>query len=444
MFGLSAFDLARIQFAFTVSFHIIFPAITIGLASFLAVLEGLWLKTRNKDYLALFHFWSKIFAVNFAMGVVSGLVMAYQFGTNWSFFSDFAGSITGPLLTYEVLTAFFLEAGFLGVMLFGWNKVGEKLHFFATCMVALGTLMSTFWILASNSWMQTPQGFEIVNNQVVLVDWLAVIFNPSFPYRLAHMGVAAFLASAFFIAASASWHLLKGNKTSAMKKMLSMSIWIILILAPIQALIGDMHGLNTLKHQPAKIAAIEGHWQNNPGEATPLILFGIPNMDEEKTKYALQIPYLGSLILTHSLDKQVPALKEFPKDDRPNSLIVFWSFRIMVGLGMLMILVGVWGTWLRYKKKLYQSNLFLRFTFLMAPSGLIAILAGWFTTEVGRQPWVVYGIQRTRDAVSAHGEMHMSISLLIFFIVYGSVFGIGYAYMLKLIRKGAPEVQDGN
>ncbi|EOT2066751.1 cytochrome ubiquinol oxidase subunit I [Proteus mirabilis] len=444
MFGLSAFDLARIQFAFTVSFHIIFPAITIGLASFLAVLEGLWLKTRNKDYLALFHFWSKIFAVNFAMGVVSGLVMAYQFGTNWSFFSDFAGSITGPLLTYEVLTAFFLEAGFLGVMLFGWNKVGEKLHFFATCMVALGTLMSTFWILASNSWMQTPQGFEIVNNQVVPVDWLAVIFNPSFPYRLAHMGVAAFLASAFFIAASASWHLLKGNKTSAMKKMLSMSIWIILILAPIQALIGDMHGLNTLKHQPAKIAAIEGHWQNNPGEATPLILFGIPDMDEEKTKYALQIPYLGSLILTHSLDKQVPALKEFPKDDRPNSLIVFWSFRIMVGLGMLMILVGVWGTWLRYKKKLYQSNLFLRFTFLMAPSGLIAILAGWFTTEVGRQPWVVYGIQRTRDAVSAHGEMHMSISLLIFFIVYGSVFGIGYAYMLKLIRKGAPEVQNGN
>ncbi|MBG3128346.1 cytochrome ubiquinol oxidase subunit I [Proteus mirabilis] len=444
MLGLSAFDLARIQFAFTVSFHIIFPAITIGLASFLAVLEGLWLKTRNKDYLALFHFWSKIFAVNFAMGVVSGLVMAYQFGTNWSFFSDFAGSITGPLLTYEVLTAFFLEAGFLGVMLFGWNKVGEKLHFFATCMVALGTLMSTFWILASNSWMQTPQGFEIINNQVVPVDWIAVIFNPSFPYRLAHMGVAAFLASAFFIAASASWHLLKGHKTSAMKKMLSMSLWMILILAPIQALIGDVHGLNTLKHQPAKIAAIEGHWENEPGEATPLILFGVPDMDAEETKYKIEIPYLGSMILTHSLEKQIPALKEFPKEDRPNSLIVFWSFRIMVGLGMLMILVGVWGTWLRYKKKLYESKAFLRLTFLMAPSGLIAILAGWFTTEVGRQPWVVYGIQRTRDAVSAHGEMHMSISLLIFLVVYGSVFGVGYAYMLKLIRKGTPEVHHGN
>ncbi|WIF70416.1 cytochrome ubiquinol oxidase subunit I [Proteus vulgaris] len=444
MLGLSAFDLARIQFAFTVSFHIIFPAITIGLASFLAVLEGLWLKTRNKDYLALFHFWSKIFAVNFAMGVVSGLVMAYQFGTNWSFFSDFAGSITGPLLTYEVLTAFFLEAGFLGVMLFGWNKVGEKLHFFATCMVALGTLMSTFWILASNSWMQTPQGFEIINNQVVPVDWIAVIFNPSFPYRLAHMGVAAFLASAFFIAASAAWHLLKGNKTSAMKKMLSMSLWMILILAPIQALIGDVHGLNTLKHQPAKIAAIEGHWENKPGKATPLILFGMPDMDAEETKYKIEIPYLGSMILTHSLEKQVPALKEFPKEDRPNSLIVFWSFRIMVGLGMLMILVGVWGTWLRYKNKLYESKTFLRLTFLMAPSGLIAILAGWFTTEVGRQPWVVYGIQRTRDAVSAHGEMHMSISLLIFFVVYGSVFGVGYAYMLRLIRKGTSEVHHGN
>lgn len=444
MLGLSAFDLARIQFAFTVSFHIIFPAITIGLASFLAVLEGLWLKTRNKDYLALFHFWSKIFAVNFAMGVVSGLVMAYQFGTNWSFFSDFAGSITGPLLTYEVLTAFFLEAGFLGVMLFGWNKVGEKLHFFATCMVALGTLMSTFWILASNSWMQTPQGFEIINNQVVPVDWIAVIFNPSFPYRLAHMGVAAFLTSAFFIAASAAWHILKGHKTSAMKKMLSMSLWMILILAPIQALIGDVHGLNTLKHQPAKIAAIEGHWENKPGEATPLILFGMPDMDDEETKYKIEIPYLGSMILTHSLEKQVPALKEFPKEDRPNSLIVFWSFRIMVGLGMLMILVGVWGTWLRYKKKLYESKTFLWLTFLMAPSGLIAILAGWFTTEVGRQPWVVYGIQRTRDAVSAHGEMHMSISLLIFFVVYGSVFGIGYAYMLRLIRKGTSEVNHGN
>ncbi|OCA55839.1 cytochrome ubiquinol oxidase subunit I [Photorhabdus namnaonensis] len=444
MFGLSALELARIQFAFTVSFHIIFPAITIGLASFLAVLEGLWLKTRNTDYKALYHFWSKIFAVNFGMGVVSGLVMAYQFGTNWSFFSDFAGSITGPLLTYEVLTAFFLEAGFLGVMLFGWNRVGEKLHFFATLMVALGTLISTFWILASNSWMQTPQGHEIVNHQVVPVDWLAVIFNPSFPYRLAHMSTAAFLASAFFVAASAAWHLLKGNDSTAMKKMLSMSMWMILIIAPLQALIGDAHGLNTLKHQPAKVAAMEGHWENLPGEATPLILFGIPDMEREETRYAVEIPYLASLILTHSIDKQVPALKEFPPEDRPNALMVFWSFRVMVGLGMLMIIAGFWGLWLRYKRRLYQSKAFLRFIFLMAPSGLIAILAGWFTTEIGRQPWVVYGLLRTKDAVSAHGEIHMSISLLLFIAVYSSVFGVGYAYMMKLIRKGPKkELENG-
>lgn len=439
MFGLTALELARIQFAFTVSFHIIFPAITIGLASYLAVLQGLWLKTRDEDYIKLFHFWSKVFAVNFGMGVVSGLVMAYQFGTNWSFFSDFAGGITGPLLTYEVLTAFFLEAGFLGVMLFGMNRVGEKLHFFATCMVALGTIISTFWILASNSFMQTPQGFEIIDGRIVPVDWFAVIFNPSFPYRLLHMTTAAFLAAAFFIGASAAWHLLKGNKSSAMKKMFSMSLWLILILAPVQALIGDAHGLNTLKHQPVKVAAMEGHWENKPGEATPLILFGIPNQEKEKTEFAIEIPYLASLILTHSIDKQVPALKEYAPEDRPNVFMVFWSFRVMVGLGLLMIAAGVWGLWLRYRKNLYESKTFLRFMFVMAPSGLIAILAGWFTTEIGRQPWVVYGLQRTSDAVCAHGEMHMSISLIAFFVVYGGVFGIGYMYMMKLIRKGIAE-----
>lgn len=436
MFGLDAFHLARIQFAFTVSFHILFPAITIGLASFLAVLEGMWLKSRNETYRDLYHFWSKVFAVNFGMGVVSGLVMAYQFGTNWSGFSQFAGSITGPLLTYEVLTAFFLEAGFLGVMLFGWNRVGPGLHFFATCMVALGTLISTFWILASNSWMHTPQGYLIQNGIVVPEDWLKIIFNPSFPYRLFHMSVAAFLASAFFVGASGAWHLLRGNDNPAIRKMFSMALWMALIVAPIQAMIGDAHGLNTLEHQPAKIAAIEGHWENPPGQATPLILFGIPDMDEERTKYAVEIPYLGSLILTHSLDKQVPALKTFPKEDRPNSLIIFWSFRVMVAMGLLMITLGVVSLWLRYKGRLYQSRPFLWFALLMGPSGLIALLAGWFTTEIGRQPWVVYGVQRTIDAVSGHGDLHMSISLLAFILVYSAVFGVGYIYMIRLIKKG--------
>ncbi|EMH1503397.1 cytochrome ubiquinol oxidase subunit I [Proteus mirabilis] len=436
MFGLDAFHLARIQFAFTVSFHIIFPAITIGLASFLALLEGLWLKTKEPSYLSLYHFWIKIFAVNFGMGVVSGLVMAYQFGTNWSGFSQFAGSITGPMLTYEVLTAFFLEAGFLGIMLFGWNKVGRKLHFFATCMVALGTLISTFWILSSNSWMQTPQGYAIENGVVVPVDWLQVVFNPSFPYRLLHMSIGAFLASALFIASCAAWLLLKGQNTAPVRKMFSMALWLVLIIAPIQAFVGDAHGLNTLEHQPAKIAAIEGHWDNATKEATPLILFGIPDMAEEKTKYAIEIPYLGSLILTHNLDKQIPALKSFAPEDRPNSSIIFWSFRVMAGLGMLMICLGLLSVILRKKKRLYHSPLFLRFALLMGPTGLIAILAGWFTTEIGRQPWVVYGLQRTKDAVSAHGDIQMSLSLLAFILVYFSVFGIGYFYMVHLMKKG--------
>ncbi|HGN1284234.1 TPA: cytochrome ubiquinol oxidase subunit I [Proteus mirabilis] len=436
MFGLDAFHLARIQFAFTVSFHIIFPAITIGLASFLALLEGLWLKTKEPSYLSLYQFWIKIFAVNFGMGVVSGLVMAYQFGTNWSGFSQFAGSITGPMLTYEVLTAFFLEAGFLGIMLFGWNKVGRKLHFFATCMVALGTLISTFWILSSNSWMQTPQGYAIENGVVVSVDWLQVVFNPSFPYRLLHMSIGAFLASALFIASCAAWLLLKGQNTAPVRKMFSMALWLVLIIAPIQAFVGDAHGLNTLEHQPAKIAAIEGHWDNATKEATPLILFGIPDMAEEKTKYAIEIPYLGSLILTHSLDKQIPALKSFAPEDRPNSSIIFWSFRVMAGLGMLMICLGLLSVILRKKKRLYHSPLFLRFALLMGPTGLIAILAGWFTTEIGRQPWVVYGLQRTKDAVSAHGDIQMSLSLLAFILVYFSVFGIGYFYMVHLMKKG--------
>ncbi|MDF3930992.1 cytochrome ubiquinol oxidase subunit I [Pseudomonas citronellolis] len=442
MLGLEALELARIQFAFTVSFHIIFPAITIGLASYLAVLEGLWLKSGQEVYRDLYHFWSKIFAVNFGMGVVSGLVMAYQFGTNWSHFSAYAGSVTGPLLTYEVLTAFFLEAGFLGVMLFGWNRVGPGLHFFATVMVAIGTLISTFWILASNSWMQTPQGFEIVDGRVIPTDWVAVIFNPSFPYRLLHMAIASFLATAFFVGASAAWHLLRGRDNPAIRKMLSMAMWMALIVAPIQAMVGDAHGLNTLEHQPAKIAAIEGHWDNTEGGPTPLILFGLPDMQREETRFKVEIPVLGSLILKHSLTEPIPALKDFPREDRPNSTIVFWSFRIMAGLGMLMILVGLWSLWLRRSGGLFRNRAFLRLALWMGPSGLLAILAGWFTTEVGRQPWVVYGLMRTSDAVSNHSTLQMSVTLVMFVLVYFSLFGVGIGYMMRLVRKG-PVTHEG-
>ncbi|WP_160287229.1 cytochrome ubiquinol oxidase subunit I [Pseudomonas knackmussii] len=448
MLSLQALDLARIQFAFTVSFHIIFPAITIGLAAFLAVLEGCWLKTNNAVYRDLYHFWSKIFAVNFGMGVVSGLVMAYEFGTNWARFSDYAGSVTGPLLTYEVLSAFFLEAGFLGVMLFGWERVGRRLHYFATLMVAIGTTISMFWILSSNSWMQTPQGIAVVDGRIVPMDWFKIVFNPSFPYRLAHMALAAFLSTAFFVAASAAWHLLRGRDSAQVRTMLSLAMWGILIAAPIQAVVGDAHGLNTLKYQPAKIAAIEGHWENRPGEATPLILFGLPDMQGERTRYSLEVPYLGSLILTHSLTQQIPALKSFAKEDRPNSTVVFWTFRTMGGLGMLMLFTGVLALLLRRNGLLYTNKGLLRLILLMGPSGLIALLAGWITTEVGRQPWVVYGMLRTTQAASLHSAAELSFTLALFVLIYFSVFGVGIGYMMRLVRKGpvsheAPAQQHG-
>lgn len=436
MFGLDALELARIQFGFTISFHIIFPAITIGLASYLAVLEGMWLWKKDPVYQTLYHFWSKVFAVNFGMGVVSGLVMAYQFGTNWSFYSEFAGSITGPLLTYEVLTAFFLEAGFLGVMLFGWNKVGPRLHWFATIMVALGTLISATWILASNSWMQTPQGYEIVNNIVIPTDWIAVIFNPSFPYRLAHMVLAAFICTALMVAASAAWHLLKGKQQPAIRTMFSMAMWMLLATIPLQIFVGDLHGLNTLKHQPAKIAAIEGHWENTPGEGVPLILFGLPDMETETTRYALSIPNLGGLILTHEWDGQYPGLKEFPKADRPPANVVFWTFRIMVGLGFLMLLLALWSATALLRRNAFQSKALQRFALWMGPSGLIALLAGWYTTEIGRQPWIVYGLMRTKDAVSNHSTTTMSVTLIVLVLMYMAVFGLGIWYMLRLIARG--------
>jgi len=434
--GLTALELARIQFAFTVSFHIIFPAISIGLASFLAVLEWRWLRTNDAIYKDLFKYWVKIFAVAFGMGVVSGVVMSYQFGTNWSEFSRFAGGVTGPLLTYEVLSAFFLEAGFLGIMLFGWGRVGKKAHFFATLMVAIGTCISMFWILSSNSWMQTPQGFSIENGIIVPQDWFAIVFNPSFPYRLAHMAIAAFMVAALLVAGTAAWHLIKGRRDELIKKSFSMALWLILILAPVQIFVGDAHGLNTLEHQPAKLAAMEGHWETNRNEGMPLYLFGIPDMQEERTKYAISIPNLGSLILTHSKDGSVKGLKDFAPEDRPNSTVVFWSFRIMVGLGMLMLLLALTGLWLRKTGKLYESKWFHRFALVMGPSGFIALLAGWFTTEVGRQPWVVYGVMRTKDALSPVSAEQVGLTLIIFVLVYCIVFGIGIYYMLKLINKG--------
>lgn len=435
---MDALLLARIQFGFTISFHIIFPALTIGLASYLAVLEALWLRTGRKVYIDLYQFWIKVFAVAFGMGVVSGLVMAYQFGTNWSNFSRFAGGVTGPLLAYEVLTAFFLEAGFLGVMLFGRDRVGPGLHFVATLAVAVGTLVSATWILASNSWMHTPQGHAIIDGRVVPVDWFKVIFNPSFPYRLAHTVVASYIATALMVGGTAAWHLLRGRDNTRVRTMLSMAMWMLLAAAPLQAMIGDQHGLNTLEHQPAKLAAIEGHWEHGPeGEGVPLILFGLPDMAAEVTRYAVEIPRAGSLLLTHSWDGTIPALKDFAPEDRPNSTIVFWTFRAMVGLGVLMIALALWGLALRRRERLFTQRGFLRFALLLSPAGLVAILAGWYTTEIGRQPWIVQGLMRTAEAASPqHTASQVGFTLALFVLVYLVVFGAGTAYGLRIMAKG--------
>ena len=426
--------LARIQFAFTVSFHIVFPAISIGLASYLAVLEGLWLLTGREIYLRVFKYWLKIFALVFGMGVVSGLVMSYQFGTNWSVFSDKTGPILGPLMGYEVLTAFFLEAGFLGVMLFGMNRVGKRLHFFATLMVAFGTFVSALWILSVNSWMQTPAGYGInEHGQFVPDDWWAIVFNPSFPYRLVHMVLAAYLSTAFVVGAVGAFHLLRDRGNEAARTMFSMAMWMAAVVAPIQIVAGDMHGLNTLEHQPAKVAAMEGHFETTKG--APLILFGIPDMEAEETRYAIEIPHLGSLILTHSWDGEVKGLKEWPPEDRPNATIVFWSFRIMVGLGLLMAAMGGISLVLRWRRILFEVPWFHRLGVAMGPSGIIAVLAGWITTEVGRQPYTVYGLLRTAESASPIGAPGVGASLAAFVIVYLVVFGVGVLYMLRMMAK---------
>ncbi|NKN35592.1 cytochrome ubiquinol oxidase subunit I [Agrobacterium sp. a22-2] len=439
--------LARIQFAFTVSFHIIFPAFSIGVASYLAVLEGLYLWTKKEVYLELFNFWKTIFAVAFGMGVVSGIVMSYQFGTNWSVFSDKAGPVIGPLMGYEVLTAFFLEAGFLGVMLFGLQRVGPGLHYLATLMVALGTLISATWILAVNSWMQTPAGFAMNDaGQFIPVDWWAIVFNPSFPYRLLHMVLAAYLTTAFVVGAVGAWHLLRKTAPRRAGKMFSMAMWMAAIVAPIQIFAGDMHGLNTLEHQPVKIMAMEGHYQSHP-DGAPLILFGLPNSAEKRVDYAIEIPKLSSLILKHDLNAPLSGLDTVPDELEPPVPIVFWSFRVMVGIGFAMLGIGLWSLWCRYRGTLHEDDWLHRAAVLMGPAGFVAVLAGWITTEVGRQPYTVYGHLLTSDSLSPIGAPAVATSLIAFIIVYFLVFGAGTFYILRLMarlpRDPMPDLDDG-
>lgn len=435
MINLDPVLLARIQFAFTISFHIIFPAFTIGLASWLAVLEWRWLKTGDQVYRDLYKMWIKIFAVCFGMGVVSGVVMSYQFGTNWSVFSDKVGNVIGPLLGYEVLTAFFLEASFLGIMLFGWGKVSKTMHFVSTCIVAVGTLISAFWIISANSWMQTPQGFEIGNDGLLYpTSWFEIIFNPSFPYRLAHMIIAAYLTTAFTVAGISAYYLWLRVHVKHAKIMFAMAMLMAVFVAPIQLFVGDAHGLNTLEYQPAKIAAIEGVWETEKGAG--LRLFAIPDQKAETNNYEIIIPKVASLILTHSLDGEIKGLKEWKKEDRPPVMIPFWSFRIMVAIGLAMIFTGIVAVVLFFRKKLFETKWFLYWCMAMTPSGFIALLAGWFVTEVGRQPYVAYGIIRTVEGVSPVISEQIAITLLLFIITYIFVFGAGSFYIIKLILKG--------
>lgn len=428
--------LARIQFAFIISFHIIFPAFTIGVASWLAVVEWRWLKTGNVLYKEIYNMWIKVFAICFGMGVVTGVVMAYQFGTNWSVFSDKVGNVIGPLLGYEVLTAFFLESSFLGIMLFGWGRVSKRMHFSATCIVAIGTLISAFWILSANSWMQTPQGFALDDAGFFYpTSWTDVIFNPSFPYRLAHMITASYLTSAFVVGGVSGYYFLRKIKVEHAKITFSMAMLMAVFVAPVQLLIGDFHGQNTMKYQPIKVAAMEGNWER--GGYKSLHLFGLPNEEEERTDYTISIPGgAASWILTHDVNGEIPGLKDVPADDRPPVSMVFWSFRIMVGLGFAMILTGMLAILLYYRGTLFTNKIFHAWCMVMTPSGFIAVIAGWFVTEVGRQPYLVYNVMRISDGVSPLIPEQVAITFVLFVLVYTFIFGAGVYYVKKVITKG--------
>lgn len=430
--------LSRIQFAFTIGYHIIFPTLSMGLALLLALLEGLWLSTKKTAYLQATRFWAKIFALSFGMGVISGVVLSYEIGTNWGRFSEFSGNVIGPLMSYEVMSAFFLEAGFLGIMLFGWKRVGPKLHYFSTLMVLLGTAFSAFWILSANSWMHTPTGYALENGQVVVTSWMEVIFNPSFPYRFFHMLIASWLTTAFVVAGVSAAMLLKQNHEKFALQTLKVALLVAAVLAPLQIFIGDLHGLNTKEHQPMKVAAMEGHWET--GGNVPLLLFAIPDQEAEKNHFEVAVPNLASLILTHKADGEILGLNEVPADERPNVLAVFWSFRVMVGLGMLMFGLAWLGLILMLRKKLDQRRWYLHALRLATPAGFVAVLAGWITTEMGRQPWVVQGLMKTSEGSSLVPGNDVALSLTLFFVVYMVLFFAFITFFRYIVKKGPPPV----
>jgi cytochrome d ubiquinol oxidase subunit I len=441
----SAVFLARVQFGFTIGFHIVLAAFTIGLSNYLMVLEALWLWKKQRVYIDVYNYWLKIFAMNVAVGVVSGVVMEYEFGTNWGRLSTLAGPVIGPLMLYEVIVAFFLEAGFLGVMLFGMKKVGKGLHFVATVCVACGSLFSAFWILSANSWMQTPAGYAISpDGRFIPTNWIKVIFSPSFPFRLVHMSLAVFLATAFMVGAAGAWHLLRNKNNEGARLMFSMALWMAVLVAPLQIVAGDKHGENTLDYQPQKVAAMEGDWEpKKPGEGEPLILFALPDMQEQANHYELAIPHVASLYLKHDWGGVIKSLREFPRDAIPPVPVVFFAFRIMVGLGVMMAVVGVAGSWLRARKRLYDTRWLQWVMCCMAPAGFVAMLAGWTVTEVGRQPFTVYGLLRTSQSSSPIALPGVASSAAAILGVYVVVFGIGLVYMLRVLARPPQTGEEG-
>lgn len=427
--------LSRLQFVWVVAFHILMPAFTVGLASYIAVLEGMYFFTRREIYYNISAYWTKIFAISFGMGVVSGIVMPFQFGTNWSRFSDATANVLSPLLGYEGLTAFFLEATFLGVLLFGRRLVPAWAHFLSAILVAFGTLFSTFWILSANSWMQTPAGFEMIDGRFFPKDWFAIIFNPSFPYRLMHNVTAFYITTGFVVIAVAAWLLQRTEYREEGRIMLSMTFWLLTLFVPLQIVLGDLHGLNTLKHQPAKIAALEAHWE--PETRAPLVLFALPDGKQEKNHFSVEIPLLGSIILAHDINGKVPGLKEWPAADRPPVAIPFFSFRIMAGIGFIMLGMIALAFLLRLRGRLFNSRWFLRLCRYMAPLGFIAVVAGWVTTESGRQPWTVYGFLRTSDSVTPALTGHdVLISFCGYIVVYLIIFPFGLMMMRRILKQG--------
>ena len=428
--------LSRLQFALTLMFHILFPVLTIGLALFLVVTEFLWLKTLEEIYYRIYRFWVKIFAINFGVGVVTGIVMEFEFGTNFSRFAQAAANVFSPLLAYEAMTAFFLEAGFLGIMLLGWKRVRPAIHFLATCLVAFGSLLSAFWILVANSWMQTPAGYRFADGKFWVVDFATAIFNPSLPPRVSHTVMASFETSVFAVAGISAYFLLKGKNEAFFRRSMGIALIMAAVYAPLQMLLGDYSGRVVFRHQPAKLAAIEAHWETNTRGGAPFAAIAFPDMEKERNRFEITVPYGLSLLVTHTLDGRVPGLKEFPRQDRPNAAILFWSFRLMVAIGTIFLLIMIWAAVLWRKGKLFETRLFLRALVAISPLGFLAAEAGWITTEMGRQPWLVYNLFRTAEGVSPIPAGNVVWSLCLIFIVYPIIGGSYLFYIGKALRSG--------